>query len=148
MSQDFSFTRDFKSIEWKATIQVNLIRGFFAGIIWSLFMYSFAQMGPMAFIYVIIWPLFAWVVIFPFIRIVGWLSDLGVPFIGLMSLFLAFMMAVGDPFTFMLHKYRPDLVPIEQYKFFDLSAIIFVVDNQEGGVPLSENDLIRKKLIN
>lgn len=138
VSQDFIFTRDFKLIDWKSTIQVNLIRGFFAGIIWSLFMFFIAQMGVAAFVYVLIWPLFAWIVIFPFMKIVTWLSELGVPFIGFMAPILAFMMAVGDPFTYILHKNRPDFVPVDEYKFFNLNPIIFVVDDIENSISLND----------
>ncbi len=34
--RDFSFARDFRSIAWGATLKHNLLRAFFAGIVWFM----------------------------------------------------------------------------------------------------------------
>ena len=125
---DFVFTRDFKRINWKDTLQVNAIRTAFAGPILAIFMYfNGAGIGG-AMVYFFLFPIIYGIGGIPLGLFLSWLSGLGVPFTGIFSAIVAFMAALGDPFTFILHKNKPELVPVEKYGFFNLVPIIFVLD--------------------
>ena len=51
--------------------------------------------------------------------ITAWLSQVGLPFAGLVSMICSFPMYLGDPLVWMLHKVRPEWVPVEEPAFFN-----------------------------
>ena len=53
------------------------------------------------------------------------MSRLGVPFAGLLSYFTAIPNYMGDPLVWVLHKFRPDLVPVDEIKFIN-RPLLFV----------------------
>jgi len=138
---DFKFTRDFSKINWKSTLQLNLIRAAFAGPvigIWALFGWDEGSL-KLFFFYALLFPIMYLVGILPMALIFFWLSSIGVPFAGLFSRVLAFMVAIGDPFTAILARKYPNLVPVEKFGFFNLRPIIFVLYENELAL-LGSND--------
>ncbi len=131
MKNDFNFIKDLRYIDWLKTVQVNIIRGFFAGIVLMILFFFIDHTGKLKFEYLVIWPLFAWWMLLPFVWVLQWLSNIGVPFIGGLAAIISLMFTVGDPFVFYLHKFKPEYVPIEDYGFFNLTPIIFVLDRNK-----------------
>lgn len=136
---DFSFRKDFKHIKWKETLLLNLIRSFSAGIIWLIAGITIQiadqqtqQAMPLA--AMLLFPIMLPVAYFTFLMPVGlicsFLSDIGIPFVGLITAFAAISVAVGDPIMYVLHSSKPGLVPVEDYGFFNFRMIIFVLDIQ------------------
>ena len=143
---NFSFKRDLKFVDWKATLQVNVMRaaaaGFIIGTVMALMLSGEPSAGSnrlmvlaMPLIYAVVLPI-GLPFYFAMAMFLGFLSDLGVPFVGLFNVFLSFIFAIGDPFLFLLHRSRPDLVPLDQPSFFTLRIVIFVLDPLKGTYPL------------
>ena len=149
MSDDFKFIRDFKIIDWKLTIQVNAIRAEFAGLIWLVIALFVGKLGFQSFLY-LFWPIIYMIYGIPLGLLFSWLSGIGVPFIWMFSAIISLMVAIGDPFTYFLHKKRPDLVPVERYKIFNLTPIIFVLDRGDESPSTYDQSLneIRNKILN
>jgi hypothetical protein len=129
-NKDFKFIRDFSLIRWKATAQVNLIRAALAAPVWGL-VALFSGEPKLFFVYTLLFVVMYVVVFVPISIAASWLMSLRVPFVGWVWLVLSLLVAVGDPFTAILARKRPDLVPIEDFRFFDFSPIIFVLDDEE-----------------
>jgi hypothetical protein len=129
-NDDFVFTRDFSSINWKDTLQVNAIRTAFAGPIIAIFTYFNGAGFGEAMVNFFLFPIIYGILGIPLGLLLSWLSGLGVPLTGIFSAIVAFMAALGDPLTFILHKNKPELVPVEKYGFFNLVPIIFVLDRK------------------
>jgi tetratricopeptide (TPR) repeat protein len=125
---DFQFIRDFSMINWKATGQVNLIRAAFAGPVLGLLMAFATGSAKMFFTYAFLFPFMYVVALVPMALVADWLSSRGVPVAGWFAAVLSFMVALGDPFTSMLSRKRPDLVPVEGFGLFNLKPIIFVLN--------------------
>ena len=127
-NKDFSFKRDFKLIKWKETLWVNFLRSAFAGPIWMIFA---AVVGEMPFSQALVYLLF------PVLYLVGvlpiglgasFLSSIGVPFVGWFALAMALLIIAGDPFVFVLHKIKPEIVPVKKFNIINFTIILFVLD--------------------
>jgi len=125
--KDFSFFRDFSLVLWKETLQLNLIRAGFAGPIIVMFMYFSGEAFGNAIVY-LLFPLMYLFGLVPLALIVQLLVKINVPFVGIFALILSLMVAVGDPFTKILHSNKPDMVPVEDFGWFNMSPIIFVLN--------------------
>lgn len=123
---DFSFKRDFKNIDWGSTLQVNLIRAAFAGLIWFIIRLFTGDSFSSSLI-MLLFPVAYLIFLLPIGLVAGWLSSIGIPFIGLITVIISIFIVVGDPPTFILHKVNPRLVPVEQYGFLNFRIIIFVL---------------------
>lgn len=138
---DFSFRRDLKYVDWKKTIQLNAMRAAAAGlIVGSLMAVVVVSMGTtlgeravgLAFplIYAVILPI-GLPMYFAIAVVCGKLGELGVPFVGWLPVFMAIMFAFGDPLIYLLHRSRPDLVPVDQPSVISLRLVIFVLDTMK-----------------
>ncbi|MCK4358027.1 MAG: hypothetical protein KAW92_04670 [Candidatus Cloacimonetes bacterium] len=124
--QDFSLKRDFKLIQWGPTLLLNLVRSFCAGITWLIIFLAFGS--PLSEIwFFILFPIPYFFVYVPIGLLIILLSEIGVPFIGILMYILSLMMVAGDPLTFLLHKVKPALVPAEHYGFLNFRVIIFIL---------------------
>jgi len=140
MSEEFRFIRDFKKINWLATLQVNAIRTEAAGILWLIFM-LFMGGGWKSLMY-IFWPIIYLIFGLPIGLVISWLSGLGVPFIGWFGAIISASVVIGDPITYLLHKKRPDLVPVKRYRLFNWVLVIFVLEDQEELVNTDEKEIV------
>lgn len=126
---EFSFKRDFKSIMWKETLQVNFFRALFAGpvlvIVGMLMGMSFSE----ASVY-LLFPFMYFVVLLPFGLFFNFLASLGIPYIGWMAMLFSLMVAVGDPFVATLKRYVPSMIPVEKFGIFNLMLIIFCCEER------------------
>ena len=51
--------------------------------------------------------------------VAGWLSQQGLPFAGLVSMVCSIPMYIGDPMVWVLHKVRPQWVPVGEPGFIN-----------------------------
>lgn len=137
MTTDFSFKRDFKIIDWKNTLILNLVRSVAAGIVWGIIMFvvamgngggeHFFKILPVLIMYPLLFPLSYLIFCLPMGLVAGFLSSRGIPFVGWIAAFFSLFIAVGDPLVFFFHKYKPQLVPVDKPGFFNFRIIIFVL---------------------
>lgn len=127
--RDFRLTRDFREIQWGATIWYNLLRAACAGLVVGVLMFIFPQsMGDRTTALAIpfVWPI-AYLIIFLPAGIVFSLLQ-ALPFIGLLAALFAFVaVGIGDPIASILHKLRPQIVPVESPPLFSLHLIFWVL---------------------
>jgi len=123
--------RDLKHVLWGPTIKLVLLRALSGGVVW-------AALGLLIRPPTMLWyqailggllgaPLLS-LLYLPIGLVCGALSQRGVPFIGLGTFPLLALVVVGDPLLWLAAKSKPDLVPIEDFKFFNLAAVLFVLD--------------------
>lgn len=152
---NFSWKRDFKNVNWPATLKYSLIRAFFAGVAWfllGLMIGAGNQSGQSLHGagMVIGFPICYFIFLLPIGLVTGWLSGMGVPFAGFISLVFSLMIVIGDPFVFILKKLQPNSVPVDKPGFFNFKLIIFVINEpavatpDSGGNELS-GSLFKKK---
>jgi hypothetical protein len=126
---ELSIKRDWKQIDWKATLQYNVFRSVCSIPGWLLLLYfSSKQFQPIMFLLPIVYFAF-WL---PLGLICGWLSKLGVPLIGIITGISSVVIVFGDPVVWIIHKFKPNLVAIENPKFLDFHLIVFVIKNPEA----------------
>ncbi|MEQ1790260.1 MAG: hypothetical protein ABL857_07440 [Rickettsiales bacterium] len=54
------------------------------------------------------------------------LSKIGIPFAGFLSILLAIPLYIGDPIIWLIHKMKPDLIPLENPSVFN-PPLVWVV---------------------
>ena len=111
---------------WKETFRYNGLRAFGAGIVWAVYasIDGTAPVSPL--LLPIGMPLGYFMMLLPMGLILSWLSSFFF-LAGWVAAFIGLMVAVGDPFVFVLSKVRPDIVPVERPSFFSLRIIHFVL---------------------
>lgn len=132
---EVQFKRDFKYIDWKATLQVALFRSVAAGVMFAILGLIMAigakpGSGTPPFYVFLLMP-----IVLPFVNIVciplgivcAFLSEKGVPFVGLFTFYPLLYMTPGDPLTFFVHKYKDSLIPVDKFKFLNFN-MIWVLD--------------------
>ncbi|HMO52365.1 MAG TPA: hypothetical protein PKA21_14695 [Kiritimatiellia bacterium] len=134
--RDFSFFRDFRQIQWGATLWYNLLRSACAGLVLGILMFIFPEAAgdrTSALTTPFIWPI-AYVILFlPMGIIFSLLRNL--PFVGLIAAFFALIaVAIGDPIVCILHKIFPKIVPVESPPLFSLYIVFWVLNAPEVSV--------------
>lgn len=129
---------DFKTVQWKPTMQLHLIRSVSAGIVWAVVLFltvGNSNDGP---------PWWAMPFMLPLVYFVGTpfylviakaaaaFGDMGKAFGGFIILALAIGIVVGDPLVYILSQQRPDLVPVERFGFMNFVVVMFVHPPQSG----------------
>lgn len=127
--KDFSLFRDFGLIQWKETMQLNLIRAGFAGPVITMFMIFSGEAFSTSLVY-LLFPFMYLFGLVPLALLAQFLIKMNVPFVGIFALVLSLMVAVGDPLTKILHTNRPDLVPVQEFGWFNMLSIIFVLNEE------------------
>ena len=132
--RDLSFSRDFRSIKWGATLQYNLLRAFCAGVIITccmLFSSQFEHNRVSALIYLLLWPLGYLIFFIPLVLLLSFLSS-SVPFAGLLALLFAILLvSIGDPVVCVLKRLFPKLVPAERPPLFSTNLLNFILEADE-----------------
>lgn len=126
---DFSFTKDFKRIDLGQTLLVGFERSLAAGLVWFVVALFVPELQSDAWGF-LLWPLSYFVFILPVGVVLSLLSKLpgiaGMVF-GLWYLLWALLIVVGDPLVFIVHKIKPKLVPVEEFRFLNFACVIFVL---------------------
>lgn len=105
-----------KNVDWPATFKILGIRLAVASVILTLLFFILggmpvAEVIPSLFGYFVVIATFI-AVSFPAYA----LSKAGVPYIGLLT-YPAWLVCIGDPLVKFIHTKRPDLIPLEEFKF-------------------------------
>jgi hypothetical protein len=138
--RDFRLTRDFRSVDWNATIRYNLMRACAAGFVLGplIFWMSISSREMTgghpawpALAFPLILPLMYLVIFLPFGLLFGALGSV-IPFIGLFTIFVALLVAIGDPIICILYAVAPKFVPVQRPSFFSLKLIYYVLKPEES----------------
>lgn len=114
-----------KGTLWGPTLIVNHIRAAFAGVVWAI-LFFFSDQPDAPVLQSLLLPAGYLLVFLPMSLLSIGLSKLGVPFIGWFPVVLSLMLLPGDPPTYLLHKFAPQLVPVERYSLLNFTTIILV----------------------
>jgi hypothetical protein len=138
----FSLGRDFNKVNWAATLQLNMMRTFFAGIIWAIVLAFSGSKGEVPIFAVPFIAPIAYICILPFlmatIRIIDAMPFLiGGRFIAdiviiIFPFAIVAAIALGDPFVFALQKFQPRLVPMQAFQVVNFVWCIFVLDPRKS----------------
>ena len=134
--REFQFARDFRKIQWGATLWYNLMRAACAGLVLGILMFFFPQSEADRFTGLaapLFWPVAYLIMFLPMGVVFSVLREL--PFVGLLAAFFFFFsVAVGDPLVCLIHKLAPKLVPVDAPPLFSLSLVFWVLDAPEFSV--------------
>ena len=136
MAQKFSWKQDIKKIDWGSTLKYNLMRAVAAGIVWGFVMLITdpAKNALPALFTPIFFPVIYLFLVTVVIGVLSLYARSPFPFAelaaGITMLLWAFVVAVGDPLIYLLHKRKPGFVPVDQPRFFDFHLVVFVLRNQ------------------
>ncbi len=131
--RDFKFTRDFRSINWISTLWYNVLRATMAAVMIVVLQLvlpvnqSFSILG--AVITILGMPLVYVIFILPLTLLVSMLSF--IPFIGIIGLALALMVAIGDPLVCLLKRVLPAAVPVDEPTIFSLTPVFWLLNVDE-----------------
>lgn len=133
--REFRFARDFREIQWGATIWYNLLRAACAGLVLALLMFLFPQSQGdriIALAAPLVWPIGYLIIFLPMGIIFSLLQGLQVPLVGLVAAVFAILaVGVGDPIVCILHRIRPGLVPVDSPPLFSVYIIFWVLTAPE-----------------
>ena len=126
---------NFKAVQWGPTLLLHLLRSFAAGVVWAFILLvanSGSSSGPSWWAMPFVLP-FAYFVALPFYFLVAKIATavagdaiaLGV---AIVTLIFALGIVVGDPLVYILHKNKPEFVPIEKFNFVNFVIVLFVLD--------------------
>lgn len=150
--RDFSFSRDFKSILWGATIWHNALRAACAGLVFAVLGFVLSSGGgtkgadngfllAMPFILPIGYLLFY----LPLGLVCAFLSRF-IPFIGLLALMCALLVLPGDPMVWILSLVAPRVVPVAKPGFMNFVLIMWVLKPEDAAEVTISNTSSRKSL--
>jgi hypothetical protein len=136
----WSFKEDFKRTDWKSTLVYNLQRAFAAGIVFIILGFITREgFKPVSLLAPIFVPIFYLLIFLPVGILAGWLSGLGVPFVGLITFACSFFVMPGDPLVWIAHEVLPPgFIPIEKPKFISASLVIFLIKEKPKEGPQEE----------
>lgn len=117
-------TNFFRDLDWAITGRVALLRGIAASIPASVFMFldSGSGVGDVPILYFVS---LAGILGFalPASLLFGGLARSGVPYVGILGLFFALIVMMGDPLVWILHKFKPEWVGVKKFGFINPSFI-------------------------
>lgn len=119
---------------FKETLWINILRSFFAGIVWVVISLFMASDGN-PFYYKLLYPVFM-----PFILGLFYVVSIGLKLFKLDwagNIMCMLVSVPGDPLVFLLHKLKPEWVPVKEYKFLWFVGTILVYDND---IPANKSD--------
>lgn len=116
-----------KDTLWGPTLILNHIRAACAGVVW-FFIMIFAGPPDVYPAQMLLLPVGYLIALLPMSLISAGLSKIGFPFIGWLPVVLSLILLPGDPPTYIIHKFVPQLVPVQKYNFLSFTTIILVKD--------------------
>jgi len=117
----------FQDVIWGKTVQINMIRAFIAGILLTIYG---ATQGDITVGTAIGAPFVFALIFFPFILLLNVLSNIGIPFVGILGIVFSLPLFFADPIMFILHKVAPQLIPTEEYGFISFTSLILVTSSE------------------
>lgn len=132
--RDFNFKRDFKFVQWKETVKVNVIRAVVAGPVWFVLSLIMGNSLKQALILIIATPIAYLACLMPIGIFCGYLSSKGVSWVGFITLIGAIAIVVADPIVYAIHRSKPELIPVKKYGIFNFVLLIYVIDEERQGL--------------
>jgi len=128
----FSVTRDWRYINWRDTLQLNLIRSLGVALVYmALMLYdpenmTYGQIMAVPLVY----PIFYFMFVLPMGLAFSVLTRMGVPWVGLFSLSLSIIFVLpGDPVVWLFDRATKNrYLPIKDFRLVNFSLILFVID--------------------
>jgi len=135
----FKFRRDFSRIRWKQTLWYNGLRAVCAGfsmfIIMLLLSEHSAGTGRDFYAVLLGYPLLYYFGLLPLGLLLSWFSFF-FPLLRLVSFLMGLLVAVGDPWVFLLSRVAPKAVPVRRPAFFSVRLIYYVLSEAHHTVRL------------
>lgn len=127
IDREFNVLKNLHRIAWKPTLWINFLRATCATPV--LILFSALSGEYMSIEIYLLYPLFYLAILGPFLylfkTIVSAFSD---PMGGVVVLLFATICIVGgDPSVFLIHKIKPEIVPLERYPFLCFAIFLFVL---------------------
>jgi hypothetical protein len=120
----------------KETIWLNMLRGFAAGLVWMV-VFLFQPSPETSRATALMFPIglaVGMVTIMPIISgFFKMLGSMGIPFMGLGNVVIAILVVPGDPIIYILHKIKPEFVPVQDYSFLTWNPFIIVTKPMMAG---------------
>ena len=131
----------FKNARFKETVWLNLVRGAAAGVVWMIILFI-ANPPEAKKAMLLTFPFglaIGMVTIMPIISgIFKVMGSMGIPFMGLGNVVIALLVVPGDPILYLLHKIKPEIVPVQDYKFITWNPFIVVTDESVTQMAMEE----------
>ena len=128
----------FTEAHWTATLHLNAVR-VVSSTVTLVVLYFFGRLSgvlsgqgweKMSILNLIALPAGLLLVGLATIMVLRLAGSMGVPFTdaiaGLASVMMIVFIAIGDPLIWIVRKYYPEIVPVEQFNFVNLSAVLMV----------------------
>ena len=127
----------FQTIQWVATLQVAAIRIAIASILWPLLFVILGSTKATEY-FPLVFGLLLLLTVFIAIAIpaIG-LARANVPFVGLAAL-PAWLVVIADPLVKIIHSYKPEWVPVEEFKLINPPVLAIFAQPQESLSPVIE----------
>lgn len=122
------FKEKSKSIDWKASFQVNFLRTISSGLVLMLILVitgSWKEIGYAAFFLPLLMPLL-FLILIPISLFFTYVLHLGIA-----NVFISILFILGDPLIFILKKLVPQAVPVEKYRFINFAVLLYVQKNED-----------------
>jgi hypothetical protein len=138
LQNDKDMFNSLKRLLIKETIWINVLRGICAGIMLLIltFFMPKEQMAPLQFR--IFFPIAYPFIILFFFLITQILSIFSLGGIGRLT--TTIVAIIGDPLLFILHKVKPEWVPIEKLNFLNFNAFFLIYENDLRNIIKSSID--------
>jgi hypothetical protein len=117
----------FSEVDWRATFYLAAIRLGAASLVIVFFGIILDNTSPFSVERVLEVPLY--LALFAFIAAVSaYLSKMNVPFVGLAT-FLGIFCVIGDPFLWLLSKWKPNFLPTQYFGIVNRTVVFVVKDS-------------------
>ena len=124
---------------WGSTFKVNMLRAFSAGIVWGIVALAAQISGSIKpgagdipwFLFPVMSVFVYPVILLNFLilgKIVATLTQgIGELAFSIMAFFAGLAVTEGDPLVYILHKKKPEWVPVEKFHFLNLTLFLAVL---------------------
>jgi hypothetical protein len=121
----------FENARFKETLWLNLLRGAAAGVVWMI-VFLIKSPPDMSKAMLLTFPIGLAIGMVTIMPTISWIfkvmGSMGIPFMGLGNVVIGLLAVPGDPILYMLHKIKPELVPVQDYRFITWTPFIVVTD--------------------
>lgn len=150
IARDFNITRDFKSIDWGATLWFNLMRAAGGGIVFAilgLLMEEYRRNTGVGTIlaFPLIIPIGYLFFFLPMGMVCAFLAKF-FPYVGILVFMLSLFVAAGDPLVWILSLVAPQAVPVAKPGFVNFALIMWVLKPEEAAEVVISEQRASKRL--
>ncbi len=128
MAKKTNFSINWNRVMWKETLWLNFMRAVCVSPIMTIFLASSnSGSNSDSWIFGLIWPIYYFIavpILLLFRSLVYWTGGPLAPLVWIPVCLI--MISGGDPIVFLISKIKPQLVPIQDFKFINFEIFIFV----------------------